>query len=39
MIEWLKRFWLEEYEITIWSNKEKTNPFADGTRSQKRYFI
>tara|TARA_B100000927_G_scaffold280198_1_gene264481 strand:- start:4755 stop:4988 length:234 start_codon:yes stop_codon:yes gene_type:complete len=40
MIEWLKRLWLEEYEVTIWFNKEKLNPFADEkVRSKKVFFM
>ena len=38
MIEWLKRLWLEEYEVTIWFNKEKLNPFADEKARSKKVF-
>ena len=38
MIEWLKRLWLEEYEVTIWLNKEKLNPFADEKARSKKVF-
>ena len=39
MIEWLKRLWLEEYEVTIWFNKEKLNPFADEKARSKKVFL
>ena len=38
MIEWLKRLWLEEYEVTIWFNKEKLNPFTDEKARSKKVF-
>ena len=38
MIEWLKRLWLEEYEVTIWFNKEKLNQFADEKARSKKVF-
>ena len=39
MIEWLKRLWLEEYEVTILFNKEKLNPFADEKVRSKKVFL
>ena len=38
MIEWLKRLWLEEFEVTIWFTKEKVNPLDDSPSRSKKVF-
>ena len=37
MIEWLKRLWLEEFEVTIWFTKDK-NPLDDSPARSKKIF-